>query len=94
MLNALLDNPRPAGDIVAKQRLIFSMKHIIPWIDSASIPTKAALSQYLSLILPSLEDIYGDHWTQILHFITHTWAEGLVDQEASRVDNRYVKQFD
>jgi hypothetical protein len=83
MLNALFPESKQADSIVAKQRLIFLMKHILPWLENDEVvtPIKAETCKTLLFVLPGVSDIYGEHWSQILAFLTHTWDLGFVRDE-------------
>ncbi|KAI4715873.1 hypothetical protein E4T48_07944 [Aureobasidium sp. EXF-10727] len=85
MLNALFPESKQADSIVAKQRLIFLMKHILPWLDNDEVvaPIKAETCKTLLFVLPGVSDIYGEHWSQILAFLTHTWNTGFVRDEVA-----------
>ncbi|KAH0351327.1 hypothetical protein KCU83_g4564, partial [Aureobasidium melanogenum] len=85
MLNALFPESKQADSIVAKQRLIFLMKHILPWLDNDEIvtPIKAETCKTLLFVLPGVSDIYGEHWSQILAFLAHTWELGFVREEVA-----------
>ncbi|CAD0107320.1 unnamed protein product, partial [Aureobasidium uvarum] len=85
MLNALFPESKQADSIVAKQRLIFLMKHILPWLENDEVvtPIKAETCKTLLLVLPGVSDIYGEHWSQILAFLTHTWELGFVRNEVA-----------
>ncbi|KAK6005183.1 hypothetical protein QM012_007962 [Aureobasidium pullulans] len=85
MLNALFPESKQADSIVAKQRLIFLMKHIIPWLENDDIvtPIKAETCKTLLFVLPGVSDIYGEHWSQILAFLAHTWELGFVRNEVA-----------
>lgn len=83
MLNALFPDSKQADSIVAKQRLIFLMKHLLPWLEDDDVvtPIKAETCKTLSFVLPGISDIYGEHWAQILSFLTSTWELGFVRDE-------------
>ncbi|KAG9559672.1 hypothetical protein KCU79_g8131, partial [Aureobasidium melanogenum] len=85
MFNALFPESKQADSIVAKQRLIFLMKHILPWLDNDDIvtPIKAETCKTLLFVLPGVSDIYGEHWSQILAFLAHTWELGFVRDEVA-----------
>lgn len=87
MLNALLPD-LDAGSIVAKQRLIFLVKHILTWPEQSAVPAEiiAETFKLLCVVLPAISDIYGEQWTQVLSFITHSWKVGFVDAERGSID--------
>ncbi|THX31270.1 hypothetical protein D6D12_02973 [Aureobasidium pullulans] len=85
MLNALFPDSKRADSVVAKQRLIFFMKHVLPWLDDDDVvtPIKAETCKALLFVLPGVSDIYGEHWSQTLAFLTHTWDLGFVRDEVA-----------
>ncbi|CAD0053196.1 unnamed protein product [Aureobasidium pullulans] len=85
MLNALFPDSKRADSVIAKQRLIFFMKHVLPWLDDDDVvtPIKAETCKALLFVLPGVSDIYGEHWSQILAFLTHTWDLGFVRDEVA-----------
>lgn len=89
MLNTLLNN-RDAGLVVAKQRLIFLMKHVLPWLDAPEVATevKAEICKLLCVVLPAISDMYGEHWAQVLAFIVGAWSRGFADVETETLDHR------
>ncbi|KAF2272230.1 RING zinc finger protein-like protein [Westerdykella ornata] len=86
ILNAILSGQQGVSDSIAKQRLIFFVKHVVPWLQdySLSLPIRAELCRALASVLPLMSDIYGDHWRDILTALTATWkmATELGDRES------------
>ncbi|KAL5117422.1 hypothetical protein ACEQ8H_004738 [Pleosporales sp. CAS-2024a] len=73
-LNALLGQD-DITESIAKQRLVFFVKHVIPWLQSTKVtrPLKAELCRALTVLLPIMGDMYGDHWINILGFLSAFW---------------------
>lgn len=71
---ALCDSPSFL-DSVAKQRLVFFVKHIVPWLSKA-LPdgVKAEICKNLTHVLPYTADVYGDDWHRILSYLTEFWS--------------------
>lgn len=91
LLNSLLDQEDIVGSI-AKQRLVFFVKHVVPWLQDNEVlqPLKAELCRALTTLLPLISDLYGEHWIDILNALATTWSatQGLEENE-SGID-RYI----
>lgn len=79
LLNAIVANQDGITDTIAKQRLIFFVKHLSDWLelqDEEAIPlyVKAEVCRAFSLLLPLMKDIYGEHWENILSSLTSFWS--------------------
>ncbi|KAF2878036.1 RING zinc finger protein-like protein [Massariosphaeria phaeospora] len=76
LLNALIYDQEDIGQSIAKTRLIFFVKHIIPWLHSttAGPPIIAELCRTLNIFLPLVSDLYGDHWGDILNALATSWS--------------------
>jgi hypothetical protein len=61
---------------IAKQRLVFFVKHVVPWLQEESVacPVKAELCRSLTVLIPLMSDMYGEHWGDILQSLTTTWS--------------------
>jgi hypothetical protein len=67
--------------MIATQRLVFLIKHILPWLEPEhDVLIRAEVAKALAYLLPGMEDIYGEHWAQGLTTMTEIWAE--VDEGA------------
>lgn len=89
MLNALLTNRKMDG-LVAKQRLIFLMKHILPWLEMDIVtPIKSEICNLLCILFPGISDMYGEHWSEALGFVIGTWSRGFADVETETLDHEY-----
>ncbi|KAK1814744.1 hypothetical protein LTR12_010880 [Friedmanniomyces endolithicus] len=82
LLNAIIHTQEDAVASIAKQRLIFLIKRLIPALsDSPALSIKAEICKVLSSLLPSMQDMYGDHWSQALSYVLSTWTS--VDTESA-----------
>lgn len=68
---------------VPKQRLVFFMKHLLQWFESeaASDAIKAEACKSLTSILPSIGDLYGEHWIGMLSIVESVLDTGFIDDE-------------
>jgi hypothetical protein len=75
-LNSLLQGQDGITATIAKQRLVFFVKHVVPWLQAHSVarPLKVELCRALTILLPIMGDMYGEHWTDILKFLTASWT--------------------
>lgn len=74
-LNTILASQEGMVDAVAKQRLIFLVKHIVPWLDTGiDNALRAEVAKALSAMLPAMDDIYGEDWARILTEISNIWS--------------------
>lgn len=75
-LNSLLYGQEGIIESIAKQRLVFFVKHVIPWLEITELgkPVKAELCRALAMLLPPMSDMYGDHWANILSSLAAAWA--------------------
>ncbi|CBX95893.1 similar to RING zinc finger protein [Plenodomus lingam JN3] len=75
LLNTVLEQEGITATI-AKQRLVFFVKHVIPWLqtDMVARPVKAELCRTLGVLIPFMSDMYGDHWADILKSLASAWA--------------------
>ncbi|PSN61357.1 hypothetical protein BS50DRAFT_504653 [Corynespora cassiicola Philippines] len=83
ILNNLLYGQEKLAESIAKQRLIFFIKHVIPWLQqpTISLSVRAELCRALTVLLPLMSDIYGEHWQEILHVLVTTWlSAGDIDE--------------
>ncbi|KAK0283748.1 hypothetical protein LTR35_006207 [Friedmanniomyces endolithicus] len=75
LLNAIIHTQDDAVASIAKQRLIFLIKRLIPALSDSPIPSiKAEICKALSSLLPSMQDMYGDHWSQALLYVLGIWT--------------------
>lgn len=88
MLNIIVANQDGISDTIAKQRLIFFVKHLSEWLElqddeAIQLNVRAEVYRAFSLLLPIMRDIYGEHWENILNSLTAFWSsvETFKDQE-------------
>jgi len=76
LLNLALQDQKHLVDSIAKQRLIFFVKHAIPWLHERNVcfAVKAELCKVLTNLLSSIKDIYGTHWAEILNYFVELWS--------------------
>ena len=91
LLNTLLSQEDISASI-AKQRLVFFVKHVVPWLqaDDVARPVKAELCRALIILLPLMSDMYGEHWTDILSSLAAGWAATKNFEEHESWMDRYV----
>jgi hypothetical protein len=75
-LNSLLYGQEGITESIAKQRLVFFVKHVVPWLQVAGVtrPIKAELCRALAILIPMMSDMYGEHWADILNALATAWA--------------------
>ncbi|KAH5107178.1 E3 ubiquitin protein ligase listerin [Parastagonospora nodorum] len=61
---------------IAKQRLVFFVKHVVPWVQSAEVgrPIRAELCRALTVLIPIMGDMYGEHWSDLLSSLSASWV--------------------
>ncbi|KAI5363949.1 Putative E3 ubiquitin-protein ligase listerin [Septoria linicola] len=75
LLNIILHTQGDLVETIAKPRLIFLVKHIVPWLGSdASLILKAEVCKALTSLLPAMADMYGEHWAQIVSSLVSFWS--------------------
>ncbi|KAF1963832.1 hypothetical protein CC80DRAFT_398192 [Byssothecium circinans] len=76
LLNFLLYSQEDIVQSIAKQRLIFFVKHVIAWLEdtSSGIPVRAEVCRALTVLLLIMADMYGEHWGQILTSLAASWS--------------------
>lgn len=75
-LNSLLYGQAGIEESIAKQRLVFFVKHVIPWLNLGDDARylKAELCRALTVMLPMMSDMYGEHWSEILSSLATAWS--------------------
>ncbi|KAK5169052.1 uncharacterized protein LTR77_006361 [Saxophila tyrrhenica] len=74
-LNTILRTQEDAVSSIAKQRLIFLVKKLIPWLElDITTRSKAEVCRALVELLPGMADMYGEHWEQSLEFVCNYWS--------------------
>lgn len=93
MLNTLLEQEDISASF-SKQRLVFFVKHVIPWLQAEAVarPIKAELCRALGVLLPLMSDLYGEHWSEILNALASSWTAIRNFEEHDLWMDRYVSQ--
>lgn len=75
-LNMILYGQEDIAHSIAKQRLIFFVKHVIPWLQDQTnvLALRAEICRAFAVLLPIMGDIYGEHWGQIMTALTESWS--------------------
>ncbi|KAH9827575.1 FANCL C-terminal domain [Teratosphaeria destructans] len=91
ILSIIFSTQDDAVGTVAKQRLIFLVKRLLPALNAGiTNAMKAAILKVLTKLLPGMQDMYGDHWTNVLAFITSYWSSVEADADAGVDEDRIV----
>ncbi|KAK4903385.1 hypothetical protein LTR27_000316 [Elasticomyces elasticus] len=86
LLNTILQTQEETIASIAKQRLIFLVKRLVPAMSASQMPIMTVeIAKVLSLLLPSMQDMYGDHWSQSLSFIIKSWMSTEGSNETAEV---------
>lgn len=88
LLNTVLSQ-NGIAETIAKQRLIFFVKHVVPWLDMAngSVEVRAEVCRALTSLLPLVSDLYGEHWGDILNALSAAWSRATELHDAEVVAN-------
>ncbi|KAF7197399.1 E3 ubiquitin-protein ligase listerin [Pseudocercospora fuligena] len=74
LLNQILHTQPDEISTVAKNRIVFLVKHIIPWLKTdAALEIKAEVCKSLSHLLAGMADMYGEHWTDAIESLVEFW---------------------
>ena len=70
-LNLMLQDEDHVVDTIAKQRLVFLVKHVVAWLhdESASLSVLTETCKVLAMLLPAMKDVYGEHWASVIDFL-------------------------
>ncbi|TKA55497.1 hypothetical protein B0A55_13038 [Friedmanniomyces simplex] len=92
LLNTIIYTQEDAVASIAKQRLIFLVKRLIPALtESSAMSITAEICKTLSLLLPSMQDMYGEHWTQALSYVLGVWTSaGLQSADKRDAEDRII----
>lgn len=76
LLNMLLHGQEDIAQSIAKQRLVFFIKHVLTWLEDVKqpAPLRAELCRAFSILLPFMSDLYGEHWEAILRSMATSWS--------------------
>ena len=77
ILNTMLQHLEGINSTIAKQRLVFFVKKVVGWLKEQPLPKSyvAELCKILTVLLPDMNDIYGDHWADIMSYIVEYWQK-------------------
>ena len=77
LLNTLLYDQDGITASIAKQRLIFFVKHVTSWMQdlNSPLPIRAEIVRALTSLLPLMSDIYGEHWGEIMNALASSWKK-------------------
>jgi hypothetical protein len=91
LLNTLIYGQEGIAQSIAKQRLIFFVKHVIPWIQdfNSTAPIRAEVCRALTVLLPLMSDIYGEHWGELLTALASIWSTTQELEENDSSMKRY-----
>lgn len=86
-LNAIIQNVENVAESIAKQRLVFFVKHVIPWLqdDETTDSIQAEVCRALVVLLPLMKDIYGPYWADLLGWCTAVWTEEQLTDKSNTV---------
>jgi hypothetical protein len=92
LLNNLLLGQDGLTQSIAKQRLIFFVKHVVPWLHNSDVtlPIRAEVCRSFSLLLSLMGDIYGEHWGDIINALAKSWKATTELREDASGTDRYV----
>lgn len=95
LLNTLLYSQEDIKRSIAKQRLVFFVKHLVPWLASSEVALliRAEVCRALTALLPIMSDIYGEHWGDIINALVVTWGETTELGESESAVDRYVSSL-
>nr|POE47999.1 e3 ubiquitin-protein ligase listerin [Quercus suber] len=89
LLNAIIQTQNEVFGEIAKQRLVFLVKHLLSILTSeAGIKMAAEICKSLSVLLLGMHDMYGEHWSQTLSYLTSSWSLAEKVPEGSPVDEQ------
>ena len=75
LLNLLISGEEDLVASIPTQRLVFLVKSLVQLLQSQDTPY-ALISESLKLlssVLPSICEIYGEHWEEVLQFLNQLW---------------------
>lgn len=76
LANTMLQEQDHVVDSIAKQRIIFLVKHMTPWLHQENVPDgiRNETCRLMSILLPAINEVYGDHWSEVISFVRTTCA--------------------
>ncbi|PNS20724.1 hypothetical protein CAC42_2969 [Sphaceloma murrayae] len=87
-LNLILQGGTGIASLVQKHKLVMLVKHLIPWLVDGVLPAyvRGEVATSIRLLLPSMQDVYGEHWTDLLHAIAKIFKDGMVAHRSTNGD--------
>ena len=88
-LNGILQSQPGTVTTIAKQRLVFFVKHLTSWLKEGQDGLKggvvAEIYKALIVALPIIKDMYGEHWNDILESIVAFWLQSAFSNHVPEV---------
>tara|TARA_R110002003_G_scaffold391_15_gene19527 strand:- start:14357 stop:17701 length:3345 start_codon:yes stop_codon:yes gene_type:complete len=91
-LNSVLYGQDGIVESIAKQRLVFFVKHVVPWLHATdtSKAVNAELCRALTVLLPLMSDMYGEHWADILNALAAAWSASQELEKSEAATENYI----
>jgi E3 ubiquitin-protein ligase listerin len=91
VLNSILNTQEDALATIAKQRLIFLVKRLVPALNAGTTSAiTVEICKALTVLLPGMQDMYGEHWSTILAYILSFWMSVEVQMEKDVLSDDHV----
>ena len=82
--NTILATQEDAVNGIAKQRLIFLVKHLLPWLDAViPLSVRVEVCRALVALFPGMHDMYGEHWEQAISFLVAHWTTDATSEDSA-----------
>ena len=84
LLNLLASEDDDVVASIPTQRLVFLVKHLLQIMESdvKSPGLQAEIIKTLTIVFPSLEELYGSHWEETMDVLGRIWRETGGEDEA------------
>ena len=90
-LNLILQTQEDAVTTIAKQRLIFLVKRLVPSLNTGTtLAITAEICKALAALLPGMQDMYGEHWAQVLSYLLGFWTSMEGQTDGAAIDERRI----
>ncbi|KAL9095409.1 MAG: hypothetical protein Q9165_002280 [Trypethelium subeluteriae] len=82
LANTIFQSEDAPMERVAKQRVVFFVQHIAQWAADPNmwLPIQAETFRALGGTIRHMKDMYGSHWSEILHAILGTWKRCMQER--------------
>lgn len=91
LLNCILHHRPETLDSIAKPRLVFLIKHILPWLqDQSCLSIKSEATKALTSLLPGMSDMYGEHWSQMIEALVTFWKSSASHSDGDMVSELII----